>query len=341
MRRRILRASIATVAQQGGAMRTDFVPAVRSAWYVLVLASMLGVGTARAAERADAPSPEAKTQRAVLVTGASTGIGRRITERLAANGFWVYATARKDTDLESLAKIPNVQPLRMDVTRDADIAAAVAAVTASGRGLYGLVNNAGVAVSGAFADTTPEDFDFVMQVNAYGPYRVTRAFTPLLVESRGRITTIGSISGVLSSRDLGVYSMSKHAVEAFADSLALQMAPAGVAVSVVEPGNYDSEIGRSAAARTGKPTPLADRSRYKPPDEVADAVLQFLTEPTPKRRYMVVPNQREAEVTIRKAIEELVQLNEGHAYTYDRDALVKMLEEALATARPKTGAAAP
>jgi NAD(P)-dependent dehydrogenase (short-subunit alcohol dehydrogenase family) len=253
----------------------------------------------------------------------------------------VYATARKDADLESLAKIPNVQPLRMDVTRDADVAAAVAAVTASGRGLYGLVNNAGVAVSGSFADTTPEDFDFVMQVNAYGPYRVTRAFTPLLVESRGRITTIGSISGILSNRDLGVYSMSKHAVEAFADSLALQMAPAGVAVSVVEPGNYDSEIGRSAAARTGKPTPLADRSRYKPPDEVADAVLQFLTEPAPKRRYMVVPNQREAEVTIRKAIEELVQLNEGHAYTYDRDALVKLLEEALANARPKAGATAP
>jgi NAD(P)-dependent dehydrogenase (short-subunit alcohol dehydrogenase family) len=317
---------------------------IRPAACALALAlATLACGTAHAAEPvapaagADSPAP----QRAVLVTGASTGIGRRITERLAANGFRVYATARKDADLEALGKIANVQPLRMDVTRDADIAAAVAAVTAGGRGLYGLVNNAGVAVSGSFADTTPEDFDFVMQVNAYGPYRVTRAFTPLLVESRGRITTIGSISGILSSRDLGVYSMSKHAVEAFADSLALQMAPAGVAVSVVEPGNYDSEIGRSAAARTGQTTPLADRSRFKPPDEVADAVLQFFTEPTPKRRYMVVPNQREAEVTIRKAIEELVQLNEGHAYTYDRDALVKMLDEALATARPRAGAAAP
>lgn len=327
-------------------MQLLLAPVIRSATCTLVLVA-LGGGAAIAGERATTQQPAATAAadpaptRAVLVTGASTGIGRRITERLAANGFWVYATARKDADLEALARIPNVQPLRMDVTQDADIAAAVATVTKAGRGLHGLVNNAGVAVVGSFADTTPEDFDWVMQVNAYGPYRVTRAFTPLLVESRGRITTIGSISGILSSRDLGVYSMSKHAVEAFTDSLAAQLAPAGVAVSVVEPGNYDSEIGRNAAARTGRTSRMTDRSQYKPPDEVADAVLQFLTEPSPKRRYMVVPNAAEAEVTIRKAIEELVQLNEGHAYTYDRDALVMMLDEALAKARPKVAAAAP
>lgn len=285
---------------------------------------------------AAATTPPAEPAKAVLVTGASTGIGRKITERLAGAGFVVYATARKDADLEALAKIPGVEPLRLDVTRDDEIAAAVATVTQRGRGLYGLVNNAGVAAVGAFADTKPEDFDFVMQVNAYGPYKVTRAFTPLLVASKGRVTTISSISGILSSRDLGVYSVSKHAVEAYGDSLALQLEPLGVKVSLVEPGNYDSEIGRSAAARSGVATRLTDRSRYKPPDEVADAVLQFFTEPTPKRRYMVVPNQREAEITIRKAIEELVQLNEGHAYTYGRDELVQMLDAALATARPRT-----
>ncbi len=277
-----------------------------------------------------APASPAATQKAVLVTGASTGIGRKITETLAAHGYFVYAGARKDTDLAELAAIKNVQSIRLDVTKAADIAAAVETITKAGRGLYGLVNNAGVAIAGPFADTKEEDFDFVMDVNVYGPYRVTKAFTPLIVASKGRITTIGSISGILSSRDLGVYSMSKHAIEAFADSLEQQMAPLGVGVSVVEPGNYNSEIGKSAVKRTGAPARLADRSQYKPPDEVAAAVELALFEANPKHRYMVVPSQYEAEITIKKAIEELTQLNERHAYSYDRDALVKLLDEALA-----------
>lgn len=285
-------------------------------------------GTATQAEPVPAESPKA-----VLVTGASTGIGRRITERLAADGYFVYAGARKDSDLEELNAIENVQALRLDVTKPEEITAAVEAVTAAGRGLHGLVNNAGVAITGPFSDTREEDFDFVMQVNVYGPYRVTKAFTPLIVAGKGRITTIGSISGILSARDLGVYSMSKHAVEAFADSLALQMEPQGVRVSIVEPGNYNSEIGSSAARRSGV-SRLSDRSLYKSPDEVAEAVKLALFEPEPKRRYMVVPNAYEGEITIRKAIQELVELNEGHAYTYERDALVQMLDEALATARP-------
>lgn len=281
-----------------------------------------------------AEPPAAGSPKAVLVTGASTGIGRAITERLAADGYFVYAGARKDKDLEELNAIENVQAIRIDVTREDEIAAAFATVTGAGRGLYGLVNNAGVAVTGAFVDTKSEDFDFVMDINARGPYLVTRAFAPLIIASKGRITTIGSISGILSTRDLGVYSMSKHAIEAFGDSLALQMEPHGVQVSIVEPGNYNTEIGKSAGARMGVETRLADRSKYKTPEEVADAVALALFEPNPKRRYMVVPNQQEAEVTIRKAVQELVQLNEGHPYSYDRAALVRMLDEALATARP-------
>ena len=285
-----------------------------------------------------AQPPAGESQKAVLVTGASTGIGRKITERLAADGYFVYAGARKDSDLAELNAIENVQALRLDVTKPEEIAAAVEAVTAAGRGLHGLVNNAGVAITGPFSGTSEEDFDFVMQVNVYGPYRVTKAFTPLIVAGKGRITTISSISGILSARDLGVYSMSKHAVEAFADSLALQMEPQGVKVSLVEPGNYNSEIGNTAATRSGV-SRLTDRSVYKSPDEVAAAVNLALFEPEPKRRYMVVPNAYEGEITIRKAVQELVELNEGHAYTYERDALVRMLDEALAKARPAVPAA--
>jgi NAD(P)-dependent dehydrogenase (short-subunit alcohol dehydrogenase family) len=278
---------------------------------------------------------DTKLPKAVLVTGASTGIGRKITERLAADGYFVYAGARKEADLKALRAIKNVEAVRLDVTNPQDIEAAVETITKAGRGLYGLVNNAGVATVGSLVEMKPEEFDLVMAVNVYGPYRVTKAFEPLIVAHKGRITTIGSISGILASHDLSAYSMSKHAVEAFTDSLAQELAPLGVQVSVIEPGSYDSEIGKNATRRTGVETRFTDRTKYKEPDEVAMATERALFEPNPKRRYMVVPDQREAEYTIKKQLEQLVQLNEGQPYTYDREALIKMLDEALASSRPR------
>ena len=303
---------------------------------ILTTTAMLSF-TFSIATSAQLPASEspAATVKAVLVTGASTGIGRKITEHLAGRGYFVYAGARKQADLDVLGAIKNVRAVKLDVTRQEDIDAAVATITREGRGLYALVNNAGIATLGSTADTTMEEFDLLMDVNVYGPFRMAKAFTPLITASKGRITNIGSISGVLASKDLSAYAMSKHAIEAFTDSLALQLAPLGVTVNVVEPGNYDSDIGKSATKRTGRENRFTDRSKYKKPDEVAAAVELALSEATPKRRYMVVPEQREAEITIRKQIEQLVQLNEGQPYTYGRDALIRMLDEALATARPK------
>jgi NAD(P)-dependent dehydrogenase (short-subunit alcohol dehydrogenase family) len=288
-------------------------------------------------------SAEPTKAKAVLVTGASTGIGRKITERLAADGYFVYATARKPEDLKALGAIKNVQALRLDVTRPDDIAAAVETIGKSGRGLYGLVNNAGIATVGTIADMSFDEYELVMNVNAAGPVRMVKAFEPLIVEQKGRIVNIGSISGILANQNLAAYSMSKHAIEALTDSLASQLKPMGVQVSVVEPGNYNSNIGKNALARVGAASPAArstglparaDRSNYKEPDEVATAVEQALFEPSPRRRYMVVPNQEEAERTIQKQIEQLVQLNEGQPYSYDRAALIKMLDEALARTQP-------
>ena len=113
------------------------------------------------------------------------------------------------------------------------------------------------------------------------------------------------------------------------------MSKLGVQVSLVEPGNYDSQIARNAEKRGVVSQYAADRSNYKEPDDVADAVEKTLFEPNPKRRYMVAPTQDEAEVTIRKQIEQLVQQNERQAYTFDRDSLIKMLDEALAGSRPR------
>lgn len=294
---------------------------------------------------------DAEPQKAVLVTGASSGIGRNMAETLAANGYYVYAGARKQSDIDELSAIENIRGIRLDVNVQADIDAAVDTVTKAGRGLYGLVNNAGVAIIAPLIEVDEDDLFFQMNANVFGPYRVTKAFAPLLIESKGRITTTGSISGILSGTFFGPYSMSKHAVEAYTDSLAREMQKFGVQVSVIEPGNYNSEIIGSTLARLRERnyTPegslyeeemarmlayAAEESDDKEPDEVSAALLEFLAAAKPKRRYMVVPNQRQAEITIRKAIEELVQLNERHTYSYSRDELVAMLDEALAPGEP-------
>jgi len=296
--------------------------------------------------RAQTTPTDGKTQRAVLVTGASSGIGRKTTELLAQSGFFVYATARKDDDLKALAAIPNVQALRLDVTQQDQIDAAVKTVQDGGRGLFGLINNAGVAVMAPLIEVTEQDLAFQFDANVYGPYRVTKAFAPLLIASKGRVMTTGSLSGIVAWAMGGPYVMSKHAVEAFTDTLALELAPFGVQVSVIEPGNYRSEImtnmrERLVAGGYGgdgsryqkqldrlleQPT---DRAQFKEPDEVAAAFLAALTDAAPKRRYLVVPNQREAELTIRAAMARLVQLNAGQPYAYDRDGLIKLLDEEL------------
>ena len=297
------------------------------------LIGMLGLvltGPALAADAAPAVAAAADPQKAVLVTGASTGIGRKVTERLAKDGYFVYAGARKDSDLAELDAIENVDAVRLDVTNPAEIAAAVETITRAGRGLYGLVNNAGVGIIGPLVETKDEDFQWVMDVNVFGPYRVTKAFSPLIVASKGRVTTISSISGILSAPNLGVYSMSKHAIEAFGDALAGEMEPLGVKVSLIEPGNYNSEIIKTAGKRLGVSLRNADRSKYPEPDDVAAAVASFLADANPKRRYLVVPVQREAEITIRKALQETVQLNQKQPFTYDRKALVEMLDAELA-----------
>jgi NAD(P)-dependent dehydrogenase (short-subunit alcohol dehydrogenase family) len=284
--------------------------------------------------------------KAVLVTGASSGIGRRITEALASQGYFVYATARRPEDLAELSKIRNVQSVKLDVTLPNDITAAVETVRKGGRGLYGIVNNAGIAIIAPLISVEEKELASLFDVNVFGPYRITKAFAPLIIESKGRIVNISSISGILSGPFFGPYSMSKHAVEAYSDALGAEMAPLGVRSSLIEPGNYRSEIGRNTMAQVqeatarakGTPfeasmqrmvTAMGNYDNYPEPDDVAKAAVHALFDPSPKVRYMVVPQARQAEVTIRKAIEELVQLNQGHAFTYDRETLIRMLDSAL------------
>ena len=313
-----------------------------------ILFLSLAVSTATAQDTEDLP--------AVLITGTSTGIGARMTEVLSQNGFFVYAGARKEADLQTLDAMENVKSVRLDVTIQAEIDAAVELVRSEGRGLYGLINNAGVAVIGPMIEQSEDELDFVIDINLLGPYRVTKAFADLLIESRGRVLNVSSIAGILSGPFIGAYSMTKHGVEAYTDALAAELDRFGVEVAAVEPGNYKSQITASMVRRMKEAgysaegtrygsmldlvTGPLDRSQFKEPDDVAMAALDFFTSESPKRRYMVTPNQGEAAITIRQALMELVQLNEGHPYSYDRDELVQMLDDALRVAGPPAGGAA-
>ena len=210
-----------------------------------------------------AADDDGNEQKAVLITGASSGLGRAMTELLASKGHFVYAGARKDGDLAELNRIENVQAVRLDVNVQEDIDAAVKTITEAGRGLHGLVNNAGVAILAPLIEVDEEDFSFQMDVNVAGPYRVTRAFAPLIIESQGRITTTGSISGILSGPMFGPYSMTKHAMEAFVDSLAAEMARFDVHVSIIEPGTYQSRIGENALERMKARNQTTEDSKFQ------------------------------------------------------------------------------
>lgn len=288
----------------------------------------------------------AAEQKAILVTGASTGIGRNMAERLAKEGYFVYAGARKDKDLAELDALENIKAVRLDVTQQADVDAAVALIRKEGRGLWGLVNNAGVATRAPVADVTDEEVDFVFSVNVDGVVRVTRSFIPLIVESKGRIVTTGSIAGIRSSPGGSVYSMTKHAVEALTDSLAAEMADAGVQVSVIEPGAYKSRIRRNAIGRfmdsvaaSGGEVPDEMREQAKQlaeqeiamdePDDVSAALVHALSADVALRRYLVTPNAEQADRTVRALVQELVELNEWEQNGFSRDELVEMLDEAL------------
>lgn len=281
----------------------------------------------------------------ILVTGASSGIGLRVTEVLSKNGYFVYAGARKKEDLEQLDGMKNVESVRLDVTIQSDIDAAVKFVSNRGRGLYGLINNAGVAMAGPLIEVPIEELEWLFDVNVYGPYRITQAFAPLLIESSGRIVNIGSLTGIFAGSLNGHYSMSKHAIEAYTDSLAAEMDRYDVKVSVIEPGSFASNAGKTANERLEEKLYWNESSAYnvelalmksrsadikpgKDPIEVANAIMHALSSKNPKRRYLVA-NAAWTTITINNALDRVLQLNQDQAYTKSRDQLVDILDKKL------------
>ena len=188
--------------------------------------------------------------RTILVTGASSGIGRAAALALLEQGFRVFAAVRSERAAEALrsaapaAHAGRLETLELDVTRAEQIRAAVARVGAAvgEAGLWGLFNNAGISVAGPLEHVPIDDLRRQLEVNVVGQVAVTQAFLPLLRKARGRILTTGSIAGFFAAPALAPYSMSKFALEAFSDALRRELRPWGMEVCLLEPGAIDTDI---------------------------------------------------------------------------------------------------
>ena len=188
----------------------------------------------------------------VLVSGASTGIGAATVERLASDGFVAFAGVRKESDAQRLRAVgANVRPVMLDVTDAHSIAAALQEIEASGIALTGVVSNAGIAVGGPLETLPVDELRRQLDVNVVGAFAVVQACLKLLPEGRGRIVFVGSSSGRLATPYIGPYSASKFALRALADALRIELGPAGIAVTLVEPGSVKTPIWAKGRAERG------------------------------------------------------------------------------------------
>ncbi len=283
-------------------------------------------------------------QRAVLVTGASSGFGLQIARRLADSGFFVYAGVRTPLDVERLDLEGKIKAVLLDVTRNSQIQSAHHEVEKEGRGLWGIVNNAGVYNKASLVRGTIQAIEHTFDVNVFGAMRVNAAFIGMIEDSGGRTTCIGSVDGIRASGSDGGYSASKAALSAYADSLAAEYSDSEVHVSIIESGEFRSEIRRKIlqqimTALSAGEISMSDSERRElirtelgnrkldEPRKVADAVLHVMTSKAPRRRYMIVPNERRASRTIEAALHRVVELNFGHEYSYQFDELATLLYE--------------
>lgn len=257
------------------------------------------------------------TSKAVVITGASSGIGRACALHLAARGFRVFAGVRKAKDADALRAEGGdaVVPLEIDVTVGATIEAAAASVRAAleGRGLDGLVNNAGIGTVGPVEYVGDAELRHHFEVNVFGQIAVTQAFLPLVRQARGRIVNMGSVGGHLAIPFGGVLCATKSAFGSLNDALRLELRPFGIHVCAIEPGSIhtpavDKTLGHveeairalpaEGVARYGERLRDFARRAYEreragsPPIVVAEAVHHALTAERPHARYPVGADAR-------------------------------------------------
>jgi NAD(P)-dependent dehydrogenase (short-subunit alcohol dehydrogenase family) len=258
------------------------------------------------------PPEAANGPKSVVITGSSTGIGRACALNLDSLGFRVFAGVRKEADGERLLSegSDRLTIVLIDVTDQASIQAARVQVEGAleGRGLDGLVNNAGVAVSGPLEFLPIDELRRQLEVNVVGQIAVTQAFLPVLRRGGGRVVNIGSIGGKMALPFVGPYAASKFAMEGLTDSLRRELKPHGVFVSIVRPGAIQSEIWDKGQAKSeeltdnmppeamevygkqiagGRASARKRAEEAVPAQEVADVVAHALTSDRPRTRYLV------------------------------------------------------
>jgi short-subunit dehydrogenase len=203
------------------------------------------------------------TQKIVLITGATSGIGRHAALTLARAGHTVIATGRRQALLDSLAvEADGIVPLRLDVDDPAAIAGLAAEVDSltAGHGIDILINNAGYATAGALAELPDDALRAQFETNVFGLMAVTRALLPRMLDrGHGRILNVSSVSGRIPAPLLGAYHASKYALEALSDALRMELAPVGIQVVIIEPGTIKSEFASTTMSHVKK---LAATSRY-------------------------------------------------------------------------------
>lgn len=252
----------------------------------------------------------------IVITGASTGIGRAAAEYLAERGFRVFAGVRKIEDGQPLVEAnQNILPILLDVTNPEQVSAAVEIVRKAlgGQKLAGLVNNAGVADIAPLAVQDLVRFESHFEVNVFGLLRATQAFVPLLgmdtglKGAPGRIVNITSVSGCVALPFFGAYTATKYAVESITDTLRRELVIFGIDAIAVGPGSVKTPIW-DKAGETNKALPYADTawgthvekfSDYMleagrvglDPEEIAKVIEKALTEVSPRARYAPVRNK--------------------------------------------------
>ncbi|WP_225440341.1 SDR family oxidoreductase [Amycolatopsis eburnea] len=200
----------------------------------------------------------------VVVTGASTGIGRASARRLAADGFHVLAGVRTEAAAAEV-KAGRVEPVLLDITDEGQVAALADRVGADRRPLRAVVNNAGIAVNAPIEALPLPEWRRQFDVSVFGQVAVIQALLPALLRSGGRVVNIGSTGGKVAMPGFGAYSGAKFAMEAISDSLRREVEPFGVSVAVIVPGAVRTRLterGGATAARLAEAMTPEQRTRY-------------------------------------------------------------------------------
>src|ERR1700681_3748267 len=253
--------------------------------------------------------------KSVVITGASTGIGWATAKLLLERGFRVFGSVRKEADAESLRNEfgATLTPLLFDVTDEAAVLAAAREVRAAlgGETLFGLVNNAGIAVAGPVLELAADEFRRQMDVNVIGPIISTQAFGPLLGADSslkgkpGRIVMISSVAGKNGNPLMSAYSASKHAIEGLSEGLRREMMLYGIDVVIIAPGAVKTPIWAKAeevdisAYKNSPFFPALEKVRKfmlhlgeigLPAERIAERIADALTAASPKVRYQITPD---------------------------------------------------